>query len=63
MSRQLSVEYPVKTVCEALGCPRSTYYYEELIDPQDAAFLEAIPSPAMPWNFCAAARAKAPRRI
>lgn len=51
MSRQLSVEYPVKTVCEALGCPRSTYYYERSIDPQDAAFLEAIEQVLMRWPF------------
>ena len=51
MSRQLSVEYPVKTVCEALGCPRSTDYYERSIDPQDAAFLEAIEQVLMRWPF------------
>lgn len=51
MSRQLSAEYPVKVVCEALGCPRSTYYYEQIIDPQDAGFLEAIEQVLMRWPF------------
>lgn len=51
MSRQLSAEYPVKTVCEALSCPRSTYYYEQLVDPQDAVFLEAIEQVLMRWPF------------
>lgn len=51
MSRQLSAEYPVKRVCEALDCPRSTYYYEEIVDPQEAAFLEAIEQVLMRWPF------------
>lgn len=51
MSRQMKAEYPVKRVCEALGCPRSTYYYEQLIDPRDAAFLEAIEQVLRRWPF------------
>jgi putative transposase len=51
MSRQLSSEYPVKQVCEALDCPRSTHYYEPVIDPQDAALLEAIEQVLMRWPF------------
>lgn len=51
MSRQLSVEYPVKMVCEAVGCPRSTYYYEPLVDLQDAAFVEAIEQVLIRWPF------------
>src|SRR5215216_670710 len=51
MSRQLSSEHPVKQVCEALGCPRSTYYYEPVVDPQDAALLEAMEQVLMRWPF------------
>jgi putative transposase len=51
MSQQLSAEYPTTRVCEALGCPRSTYYYEQIVDPQDAAFVEAIERVLMRWPF------------
>lgn len=51
MSRKLSAKHPVKIVCEALGCPRSTYYYEPIIDPQDASFLAAIEQVLMRWPF------------
>jgi putative transposase len=51
MSHQLSTTYPAKMVCEALACPRSTYYYESRVDPQDAVVLEAIERLLMRWPF------------
>jgi len=51
MSQQLSEEYPVKRVCEMLGCPHSTYYYEQIINPQDAVDVEAIERGLMRWPF------------
>jgi transposase InsO family protein len=51
MSRQLSEQYPAKRVCEALACPRSTYYYEPGVDPQEEVYLEAIERLLMRWPF------------
>jgi transposase InsO family protein len=51
MSQQLSAKYPTKRVCEALDCPRSTYYYEQIIDPQDVVDSEVIERVLMRWPF------------
>jgi transposase InsO family protein len=51
MSRHLSETYPATRVCGALGCPRSTYYYEPVVNPQDAVYLEAIERLLMRWPF------------
>jgi len=34
-----------------MDCPRSSYYYEPIIDPQDATFVEAIEQVLMRWPF------------
>lgn len=51
MSRQISENYPVSRVCEALACPRSSYYYEPTVDRQDRSLLEAIERLLMRWPF------------
>lgn len=51
MIRQLSQEYPANMVCELLNCPRSTFYYEPVVNPEDAAVLEAIERLLMRWPF------------
>jgi transposase InsO family protein len=51
MSQELSEVYPVKRVCEMLGCPRSTYYYEQVIDPQDAIDAGVVERVLMRWPF------------
>ena len=51
MITQLSETYPARLVCELLGCPRSSYYYEPVVDPQDALLIEAIEPILMRWPF------------
>ena len=36
MITKLTASYPAKWVCDLLGCSRSAYYYEPVIDPEDA---------------------------
>lgn len=51
MTTQLSATYPAGLVCELLGCPRSTYYYQPVVDPEDVLFIEAIEPILMRWPF------------
>lgn len=51
MITQLSETYPARLVCDLLGCPRSTYYYEPVIDPEDAWLVTAIEPILMRWPF------------
>jgi putative transposase len=51
MITKLSATYPARLVCDLLGCPRSTYYYEPVIDPEDARLIEAIEPILMRWPF------------
>jgi len=51
MIRQLGQEYSASMVCDLLGCPRSTFYYEPAVNPEDAALLEAIERLLMRWPF------------
>ena len=51
MITQLSKAYPAELVCDLLGCPRSTYYYAPVIDPEDARLVEAIEPILMRWPF------------
>jgi len=51
MIRQLRQEYPASVVCDLLGCPRSTFYYAPVVNPEDAALLEAIERLLMRWPF------------
>jgi hypothetical protein len=55
MIRQLSQEYPASMVCDLLGCPRSTFDYEPVVNPEDAEVLEAIGHILMRWPFMATA--------
>ena len=51
MSRQLSQEYPVSTVCEVLGLARSTFYYQPEVSNADQPLIEAIEQMLMRWPF------------
>jgi len=59
MISQLSETYPAGLVCDLLGCPRSTYYYQPVIDPEDALLIEAIEPILMRWPFYGYRRATA----
>jgi transposase InsO family protein len=47
----LSREYPASLVCDLLGCPRSTFYYEAGVNPKDTALIEAIERLLLRWPF------------
>jgi len=47
----LSQEYPASMVCDLLSCPRSSFYYQSVVNPQDAAIIEAIERLLMRWPF------------
>jgi transposase InsO family protein len=47
----LSREYPASLVCELLGCPRSTFYYQAVVNPEDAPLIEAIERLLLRWPF------------
>jgi transposase InsO family protein len=51
MIRQLSQDYPARVVCELLACPRSTYYYEPLVNSEDAVVIEVVERILMRWPF------------
>jgi transposase InsO family protein len=51
MIQALSQEYPVNIVCALLNCPRSTFYYEPVVNPEDTALSEAIERLLMRWPF------------
>ena len=51
MIAKLSATYPAGLVCDLLGCARSTYYYQAVIDPEDARLIEAIEPILMRWPF------------
>ncbi len=51
MIAKLSASYPARLVCDLLGCSRSTYYYQPVIDPEDARLIEAIEPMLMRWPF------------
>ncbi len=51
MIRALSQEYPASMVCDLLGCPRSSLYYQPVANPEDAKLLEAIERILMRWPF------------
>ncbi len=57
MITKLSATYPARLVCDLLGCPRSTYYYEPVIDPgtgvdpEEARLIAAIEPILMRWPF------------
>jgi putative transposase len=51
MIHELSQDYPKRMVCEVLGCPRSTFYYEPVGNPEDAKVIEAIEILLMRWPF------------
>jgi transposase InsO family protein len=59
MIQALSQEYPVNIVCALLNCPRSTFYYEPVVNPEDAALIEAIERLLMRWPFYGYRRATA----
>lgn len=42
MIRVLSAEYPASMVCDLLSCSRSSFYYQPVVNPEDAAVLAAI---------------------
>lgn len=46
--KQLAESYPVKKVCELLGCPRSSYYYEPK-EKAEAGLIAAIETVMMKW--------------
>jgi len=50
MIRVLEKDYPVKTLCEVLDCPRSSYYYEAQAG-DDTVLREAIESLHAEWPF------------
>lgn len=47
----LSQEYPASVVCDLLGCPRSSFYYQPKVNPEDAALVETIERLLMRWPF------------
>lgn len=51
MITQLSETYPAGRVCDLLDCARSTYYYEPVVDPEDARLIGAIEPILMRWPF------------
>src|SRR5690554_8015206 len=51
MIRQLARDYPVSLLCEVLGVPRSTVYYEPQVRPEEAQWLAAIEQVLMRWPF------------
>jgi putative transposase len=51
MIEGLSQDYPASVVCDLLGCPRSSFYYQPVVNPQDAALIEAIECLLMRWPF------------
>lgn len=51
MIRALSQEYPARMVCDLLGCPRSSFYYRPVVNPEDADVLAAIERILMRWPF------------
>lgn len=51
MIEELGKEYPKSMVCDLLGCPRSTFYYEPVVNPEDARVIEAIEKLLMRWPF------------
>jgi putative transposase len=59
MITKLSASYPARLVCALLSCPRSTYYYEPVVDPEDALLIVAIEPILMRWPFYGYRRATA----
>lgn len=51
MIEELGKEYPKKMVCELLDCPRSTFYYEPVVNPEDTRVIEAIEVILMRWPY------------
>jgi len=51
MIGELSQEYPVDTICDLLDCPRSSFYYQPVVNPQDGVIIEAIETLLMRWPF------------
>jgi putative transposase len=45
----LAQDYPVRVVCDVLGCARSSYYHQATGQPEDAELKEAIKSVAAEW--------------
>jgi len=45
----LAQEYPISVACQLLGCPRSSYYYQPVETPDEAALRAAIKSEAARW--------------
>jgi len=42
MIRALSAQYPASIVCDLLGCSRSSFYYQPVVNPEEAEVLAAI---------------------
>lgn len=51
MITKLSASYPARRVCDLLGCARSTYYYQSVVNPEDIRLIEAIEPILMRWPF------------
>ena len=51
MIRALSSDYPIRLLCQVLDVPRSTVYYEPVVNPQEAAIVAAIEPILMRWPF------------
>jgi len=51
MIQALSQDYPKQMICGLLGCPRSTFYYEPVVNAEDAQVVEAIEGILMHWPF------------
>lgn len=51
MIEQLGKEYPKQMVCELMDCPRSTFYYQPAVNPEDTRIVEAIEKILMRWPY------------
>ena len=51
MIHHLRQEYPASVVCDLLGCPRSSFYYQPTVNPEEAEVLAAIERVLMRWPF------------